>query len=70
MPMPVMSPEARIKALREAGSGNWVAFSEDESRVVATGATYDEVVQAAENAGENEPVITRVPNDWAPRVFW
>jgi hypothetical protein len=68
--MPVMSPEARIKALREAGSGSWVAFSEDESRVVAVGATYDEVVKAAEDAGENEPVITRVPNDWAPRVFW
>jgi hypothetical protein len=67
--MPVMSPESRIKALREAGSGTWLAFSEDESRVVATGATYDEVVQAAENAGENEPVITRVPNDWTPRVF-
>ena len=67
--MPVMSPESRIKELREAGSGTWLAFSEDESRVVATGATYDEVVQATQNAGENEPVITRVPNDWAPRVF-
>jgi hypothetical protein len=67
--MPVMSPESRIKALREAGHGTWVAFSEDESRVVAIGASYDEVVQAAENEGENEPVITRVPNDWAPRVF-
>ena len=67
--MPVMSPESRIKALREAGSGTWVAFSADESRVVASGASYDEVVQAAEDAGENEPVITRVPNDWSPRVF-
>jgi hypothetical protein len=67
--MPVMSPESRIKALREAGAGTWLAFSEDESRVVASGASYDEVVQAAEDAGEHEPVITRVPNDWAPRVF-
>ncbi len=67
--MPVMSPEARIQALREAGAGTWLAFSEDESRVVATGASYDEVVKAAEDAGEDEPVITRVPNDWAPRVF-
>ena len=68
--MPVMSPELRIKVLREAGAGTWIAFSEDESRVVAVGASYDEVVKAAGDAGENEPVITRVPNDWAPRVFW
>jgi hypothetical protein len=67
--MQVMSPESRIKALQEAGAGAWIAFSEDESRVVAVGATYDDVVKAAGDAGENEPVITRVPDDWAPRVF-
>lgn len=64
-----MSPEARIKALQEAEPGSWVAFSQDESRVVAHGKTYDEAVAAAEKTGESDPVITRVPNDWAARVF-
>jgi uncharacterized protein DUF5678 len=64
-----MSPEARIKALREAEPGSWVAFSHDESRVVAHGKTYDEVVGQAERAGESDPVVTRVPTDWAARVF-
>ncbi|HYA97427.1 MAG TPA: DUF5678 domain-containing protein [Methylomirabilota bacterium] len=64
-----MSPEARLKALREAAPGSWLAFSHDESRVVGHGETYDEAVAAAEKAGEPEPVITRVPKDWTPRVF-
>jgi hypothetical protein len=64
-----MSPEARIKALREAQPGSWVAFSQDESKVVASGKTYDEAVAEAEKAGELDPVITRVPDDWAARVF-
>ena len=65
-----MSPEARVKALRDAEPGSWVAFSQDESRVVATGKTYDEAVAAAEKAGESDPVITRVPTDWIARVFF
>jgi len=64
-----MSPEARIKALCEAEPGSWLAFSEDESRVVAQGKTYDEAVEAADKAGEQNPVITRIPNDWSERVF-
>jgi Family of unknown function (DUF5678) len=64
-----MSPEARIKALRDAQPGSWLAFSEDESSVVAHGTTYEEVVDAAEKAGEPNPVITMVPNDWHERVF-
>jgi hypothetical protein len=64
-----MSPEARVKALREAEPGSWIAFAQDESRVVATAGSYDEVVEAAEKAGESDPVITRVPNDWVARVF-
>lgn len=67
--MPVMSPETRLKILREAEPGSWVAFSEDESHVVAYGNSYDEAVKAAEDAGEREPVITRVPLDWVARVF-
>ena len=64
-----MTPETRIKVLREAEPGSWVAFSRDESRVVAHGKSYDEAVAAAEKAGESDPVITRIPTDWVARVF-
>ncbi len=64
-----MRPEARIKALRDAAPGSWVAFSRDESQVVGHGKTYDEAVAAAEQSGESDPVITRVPTDWVARVF-
>lgn len=64
-----MSPEARIKVLREAQPGSWIAFSHDESQVVAYGKSYDDVVAEADKAGESDPVITRVPTDWAARVF-
>jgi hypothetical protein len=64
-----MSPKTRIKVLQETKPGTWIAFSEDESRVVGRGNSYDEAVKAAEEAGVHEPVITRVPKDWSPRVF-
>jgi hypothetical protein len=67
--MTLMSPESRIKILREAKPGTWVAFSQDESRVVAYGKSYDDAVKAAAEAGENDPVITLVPTDWGCRVF-
>lgn len=37
-----------IGSSKECPSDGWVAFSEDESRVVAYAATYDEVVSKAE----------------------
>lgn len=67
--MAAMSPESRVEALKNVSPGTWVAFSADESRVVGQGKTYDEAVKAAEEAGELDPVITRVPSDWTARVF-
>jgi hypothetical protein len=64
-----MNPEARIEVLKKAPSDGWVAFSEDESRFVAYGATYDEAVAAAKKEGVSEPVLVKVPEDWADRVL-
>ena len=59
-----MSPDERLKALLDAPPDGWVAFSEDESRVVAYGSTYDEAVAGAEKAGENDPLLVKVPPNW------
>ncbi len=64
-----MSPEARIKALLNAPSDGWVAFSDDEERVVAYGSTYEEVVEKAEREGVHDPVVVKVPKDWSDRVL-
>jgi hypothetical protein len=65
----IMSPEARIKALRAAPPDGWVAFSSDEERLVAYGKTYDEAVTKAEKKGEPNPVLTKVPKDWSMQVL-
>ena len=65
----MMNADERVKILREAKPNSWVAFSSDEERLVASGATYDEAVEAAEKSGEDDPVLVKVPDNWQPRVF-
>jgi hypothetical protein len=60
-----MSPEDRTKAFGAAPPDGWVAFFADEQRVVAYGNSYDEVVAKAEENGEPDPVITKVPPSWS-----
>jgi Family of unknown function (DUF5678) len=47
----------------------WAAFSEDEEKLVAYGATYDEVVKKAEENGVTEPVLVKVPPTWNDMVL-
>ena len=39
-----MSADERVKILSEAKPNSWIAFSSDESKLVASGATYSEAV--------------------------
>jgi hypothetical protein len=59
----------RAEALLDAPLDRWVALSEDETRIAADGATYDEVVRKAEAAGVSEPVIVKTPEDWTPHIM-
>jgi hypothetical protein len=65
----MMSAEERVRILRAAKPNSWVAFPEDESRVVAYGDSYSEVVRAAESVGETEPVIVKIPETWSSIVL-
>lgn len=65
----MMSAEERVRILREAKPNSWIAFSEDESKVVAYGDSYSQVVKAAESLGEKEPVILKIPENWTSKVF-
>ncbi len=64
-----MSPQERIKILQEAPQNSWIAFSEDETKVVAHGSTYDEAVANAEKKGVTEPVLVKTPEEWLEMVF-
>ena len=65
----MMSAEERVRILSEAKPNSWVAFSSDESRLVGSGADYDEAVKDAQNHGENDPVLVLIPDNWYPRAF-
>lgn len=46
--------------------GDWVVLTSDEERVLAHGPNFSEVVQKAQDAGEDHPFITRAlkPASW------
>jgi len=49
------------KLLAGLPPGTWVAISEDQERVVGTGATIEEALQRAKEKGEKKPSIIGVP---------
>jgi len=63
-----MSPQdaRRLELLRSVPLNSWIALSEDETKIVATGATYLEVVERSEKAGISDPLILKTPQQWSP----
>jgi hypothetical protein len=66
--MPLVT-HSRVEALRAAPPNSWVALSEDETKVVAVGATYDEAVKNSEKAGVSDPILIKTPEHWASFCF-
>jgi len=62
--MPATLNIARSEALRAAPLDSWIALTEDETRIVATGATYEEVSRRLDEAGVEESVIIKTPKSW------
>lgn len=54
----------RLNTLRSAPMNSWVALSEGESRIVAIGASYQEVSDRSDAAGEANPVVIKTPDRW------
>lgn len=64
-----MSPQERIKILQEVPKDSWVVFSEDESKFLGYGSTYEEAVLQAEKRAESEPVLVKIPENWMERIL-
>ncbi len=59
-----MSSDPRFEALQSAPLDSWIALSEDETKVVAVGSSYDEAVAKSESAGVSDPVLVKTPKAW------
>ena len=57
------------KLLAGVPKGAWVALSKDEERVIAYAAELQEALQKAKEAGENDPIVTRVPESGAKTLL-
>lgn len=64
-----MSSHERVQILKAAEPNSWIAFSHDETSVVATAGSYLEAVNGAEERGETDPVLVHVPDEWLPLVL-
>jgi hypothetical protein len=66
MDMAETTEDRRLELLRSAPLDSWIALSEDETRIVAHGATYEEVVKKSEHAGVSDPLLIKTPKVWIP----
>jgi hypothetical protein len=65
----LMEPKQRLEILKNAPPNTWLAFSEDESRVIGMAATYAEAVELAAKEGVDDPVLLKTPDEWLTPVF-
>jgi hypothetical protein len=49
------------RLLADLPKGAWVALAQNEDRVVAYGDNLDDVVRRAQELGEKDPIVARVP---------
>ena len=61
-----MMHDLRFEALKSAPLDSWIALSEDESKIVAIGSSYEEAVRKSESAGVSDPILLKTPREWRP----
>lgn len=56
--------QARVSALRDAPLDSWIALSDDETRIIAAGASYQEVADKLDRMGDELSFIIKTPASW------
>jgi hypothetical protein len=59
--MPVITDSPRLKALKSAPMNSWIALSSDETSIVATGSSYEEVSRKVSESGLSDSVVLKTP---------
>jgi hypothetical protein len=54
-------PEMRHPTVSIEYAGKWIAWDHDMTRIVASGTSLDEVIKAAKDTGESDPVFAKAP---------
>lgn len=62
----MVKKDPRCEALRNAPLDSWIALSDDETRVVAQGLTYQDVADELDRIGDDSAVILKTPPRWLP----
>lgn len=66
MPKLSAADSARLKALESAPKNSWVALSGDESHIIATGNSYEEVSRKLDESGATDSIVIKTPVEWRP----
>jgi UDP-N-acetylglucosamine 2-epimerase len=56
----------RVEVLRSAPLNAWIALSDDETTLIATGASYEEVSRKLDELGNEDALILKTPLHWGP----
>jgi hypothetical protein len=56
----------RAEVLRTAPCNSWVVLTEDETVILAVGATCEEVISKCRKAEISDPILIKTPNAWYP----
>jgi hypothetical protein len=62
--MSTITESPRLKALKSAPLNSWIALSNDETSVVATGNSYEELSEKMEKANLTDSVVLKTPKLW------
>jgi hypothetical protein len=58
--------DARIAALSKAPLDSWIALSDDETKLIAQGTTYQAVADKLDELGDETSIILKTPPSWLP----
>jgi len=58
--------DIRLELLRSAPLDAWLALNEDETKIIAVGSSYADVVEKSEKAGVSDPILFKTPKAWMP----
>ncbi len=49
--------------------GKWIALSEDQKRVIASGASLEEALAKAKKKGTKNPIMSKVPREFLEYIL-
>ena len=61
--MPATATDHRLELLQSAPLDSWIALS-DNNELIASGKSYQEVVDTCDKIGAQDPTVIKTPKEW------